>query len=121
MALLTGYSDDNKHVNWTAAPVSNKTLIWLNGFGWAWNVETVTRQSYEYVGMTSAAADTCSTAMVALWTVTLTNYYVDGNGQLASNTVDLCVADVRKVWVGGSMYKVTVDVNKVENTVSATA
>jgi len=102
MALLTGYSDDNKHVNWTAAPVSNKTLIWLNGFGWAWNVETVTRQSYEYV-------------------VTLTNYYVDGNGQLASNTVDLCVADVRKVWVGGSVYKVTVDVNKVENTVSATA
>lgn len=118
MALLTGYSSDNKVILSEPKPVTDKTLVWLNGYGFAWNAQTVTRQSFEYIGMTKAAADTCAGDMVTAWTVTMTDWYVEG-GTLKSATNSRLVADIRVVPMGGSMYKVTVDVNKVENTVSA--
>lgn len=118
MALLTGYSSTNKVVNSERKPVVNKTAVWLNGYGFAWNVETVERQSFEYVGMTKAAADTCAAAMVTEWTVTMTDYFVSG-GAISSTTAQRLVADIAVVPQGGLMYKVTVDVNKVSNAVTA--
>jgi len=119
MALLTGYSDDNKNVLSVSKPAVNKTLVWLNGYGRAWNTETVERQSYEYLGMTKAAADTCATAMASLWTVTMTDYFVTPAGALDSATSNRLVADIKVVPMGGLMYKTTIDVNKVSNTVEA--
>jgi hypothetical protein len=119
MGLLTGYSDTNKVILSESKPAVNKALIWLNGYGRAWNTETVERQSYEYVGMTKAAADTCAGAMVTLWTVTMTDYYVTPEGALDSATSNRLVADIKVIPMGGLMYKVTVDVNKVSNTVTA--
>jgi hypothetical protein len=119
MALLTGYSDTNKVILSESKPAVNKTLVWLNGYGHAWNTETVERQSYEYVGMTKAAADTCASAMVTLWTKTMTDYFVTEAGAIDSATSDRLVADIKVVPMGGLMYKVTVDVNKVSNTVQA--
>lgn len=119
MALLTGYSSTNKVVLNERKPVPNKTMVWINGYGFAWNVETVERQSFEYIGMTKAAADTCAAAMVTEWTVTMTDYYVDGNGALQFTTSNRLVADIAVVPMGGLMYKVTVDVNQVSNTVTA--
>lgn len=119
MALLTGYSSANKVVLTERKPVVNKTMIWLNGYGFAWNVETVERQSFEYVGMTKAAADTCADAMVTDWTVQMTDFYVDGSGNISSTTSNRLVADIAVILMGGLMYKVTVDVNKVSNNVTA--
>lgn len=119
MALLTGYSDTNKVIKIENKPAVVKTLVWLNGYGRAWNVETIERQSYEYVGMTKAAADTCASAMVTAWTVTMTDYYVDGAGAIQTATSNRLVADIAVEPQGGLMYKVTVDVNKVSNVVSA--
>lgn len=119
MALLTGYSSANKVVNSERKPVGNKTMIWLNGYGFAWNVETCERQSFEYVGMTKAAADSCAEAMVTDWTVIMTDYYVDGSGNLQYTTSSRLVADIAVVPQGGLMYKVTVDINKVSNVVTA--
>jgi hypothetical protein len=119
MALLTGYSSANKIVTVERKPAVVKTLIWLNGLGAAWNTETIERQSFEYIGMTKAAADTCATEMATAWTKTKTDYYVDGNGALQSATSDRLVADIAVVPQGGLMYKVTVDVNNVSNVVTA--
>jgi len=119
MALLTTYGSTNKVVLSERKPVVNKTMVWLNGYGFAWNVETVERQSFEYIGMTKAAADTCATDMVTAWTIEMTDYYVDGNGAIQSTATNRLVADVAVVLMGGAMYKVTVDVNKVSNTVTA--
>lgn len=121
MALLTTYGSTNKRITVENKPAVVKTLIWLNGYGRAWNVETIERQSYEYIGMTKAAADTCAADMVTLWTVTMTDYYVDGSGALQSTTSSRLVADIAVVPEGGTMYKVTVDVNKASNVVTALA
>jgi hypothetical protein len=119
MALLAGYTSATKVVLAEPKPVVNKTLIWLNGYGWAWNTETVTRESFEYIGMTKAAADTCAGDMVTAYTVTMTDYYVDGAGALQSSSSSRLVADIRVMPMGGHMYKVSVDVNKVANAVTA--
>jgi hypothetical protein len=119
MALLSTYSDDNKNVLTENKPIVLKTLVWLNGYGRAWNVETIERQSYEYIGMTKAAADTCAAAMVELWTILMTDSFVDEAGTIQTETAERLVADIAVVLQGGLMYKVTVDVNKVSNAVSA--
>lgn len=119
MALLSSYSDANKVILSENKPAVVKTLVWLNGYGRAWNVETIERQSYEYVGMTKAAADTCADEMVTLWTLTMTDYYVDAGGSIQTATSNRLVADIAVVPQGGLMYKVTIDVNKVSNVVSA--
>ncbi len=118
MALLTGYSSTNKVVLNERKPIVNKILVWLNGYGFAWAVETVERQSFEYVGMTKAAADSCAADMVTAWTVQMTDYYL-ANGAFTSTTSNRLVADIAVVLQGGGMYKVTVDVNKVSNTIGA--
>jgi hypothetical protein len=69
--------------------------------------------------MTKAAADSCATDMVTLWTVEMVDYYVDGNGNLQGTASNRPVADVSVNPMGGAMYKVTVDVNKVSLTVTA--
>jgi hypothetical protein len=119
MALLSTYSDDNKNVLTENKPIVLKTLVWLNGYGRAWNVETIERQSYEYIGMTKAAADTCAADMVEQWTIDMTDSFVDEAGTIQTETAERLVADIAVVLQGGLMYKVTVDVNKVSNAVSA--
>lgn len=119
MALLSTYSDDNKNVLTENKPIVLKTLVWLNGYGRAWNVETIERQSYEYIGMTKAAADTCAAAMVTQWTVEMTDAFVDDAGNIQEETAERLVADISVVPQGGLMYKVTVDVNKASNAVAA--
>lgn len=119
MALLSTYGADNKRITIEYKNAVIKTLVWLNGYGRAWNVETIERQSYEYVGMTKAAANTCATEMATLWTVTMTDYYVDEAGAIQTTTSNRLVAEIAVVPEGGTMYKVTVDVNKASNVVSA--
>jgi hypothetical protein len=119
MALISLYSADNKVVRNVRSDNVTRKLIWLRNYGWAWNVETVKREAYEYIGMTYAAAIDCQGHMVTEWTKTMTDCYIDQAGAIQTTTSNRLVADIAVEHTGGLMWKVTVDVNWVASTIEA--
>ena len=118
MALLTGYSSTNKVVKKVNSDNETRKLLWMP-LGLYWNIETVKRESFEYVGMTYAAAIDCQGHMVTDWTKTITDYYVDNAGSIQTTTTTRLVADIAVEHMGGLMWKVTVDVNWQYFTIAA--
>lgn len=85
-----------------------------------WFVETITTESFSYVGMTEAAATSCAAAMKTAYTENVVTATVDqSTGTISTTTKNICTADIRAIHVEGSMWQVDVDVNKVATTVEA--
>lgn len=110
MALLTTYTNANKVTLRAEYESQIRTLVWINGYGNAWQVETVTRESYEYVGLTAAAALTCQAALVSAYTVAR-NIPVLTDGDIAYEEENVLIAEVVASPMEGSMWKVSVDKN----------
>lgn len=110
MALLTTYGATNKVQLRLPCTVVLRLPIFIESYGTIWQVETIERESYEYVGLTKAAAATCADALTLEYTVSRNIPYIeDGEVIYASQTV--LVADIAAVPMGGGMWKVGVEKN----------
>ena len=128
MALLNTYGPGNKEVYELPVTVSIKTRVSImsisahTGIYTYDHLEEITRESYAYVGMTAAAAAVCAEAMVALYTKDVGLPIVDRvTGAVTYADVQMCVASVRAVHVGGRMYNVEVDRNEFSYTMTRIA
>lgn len=119
MALLTGYSDTNKELRQSAATRTVRTLASAYGV-WYWHVESITTESFSYVGMTKAAADACAAAMVTAYTKTKSIPSIQA-GEIVTTSVSQCVADIRAVRTEGNTWQVNVEVNEVDHSFSLAA
>lgn len=113
MALLTGYSDTNKELRQSAATRTVRTLASAYGV-WYWHVESITTESFSYVGMTKAAADACAAAMVTAYMKTKSIPSIQA-GEIVTTSVSQCVADIRAVRTEGNTWQVNVEVNEVDH------
>lgn len=125
MALLNTYGDENKVVYELPVTVSilTRVSIWsmtvYTGIFTYNHLEEITRESYAYVGMTAAAAAACAADMVALYTKNVGRPIVDRvSGAVTYEDVEMCVASVRAVHVGGRMYNVEIDRNETKYTMT---
>ena len=118
MALLTTYTDANKVVTSIKSDEVNKTMKWLNGYGNAWVVETVKRESFYYTGMDYATALACKAAMELAWTKDITDWTINDAGSLSDATSNKLVANIEVSNEGGNMWRCSVDVNWVTKTVT---
>lgn len=85
-----------------------------------WFVETITTESFSYVGMTEAAATSCAAAMVTAYTENVVTATVDqSTGTISTTTKSICTADIRAIHDLGLMWHVDVDINKVATAVEA--
>lgn len=116
MALLTTYTDDNKVVTSIRSDEVNKVRKWLNGYGNAWAVETVKRQSYYYTGMSYATAIACKVAMELEWTKSFEDWSISDAGVMTSAISTKLVANIEVSNEGGNMWRCSVDVNWVTKT-----
>lgn len=128
MALLTTHSDKNKIAMNTKGEWVEKELVFgywqqLSYVGGAivrtWDrMEKHTKrkvESFEYVGMTKEAAQTCASEMVTQYKKDIYAWEWDelnGRWQHKSGGFQN-MADVRCEWVAGDMWKVVVQVNQV--------
>lgn len=98
-----------------------KTLFYIPVVAtYYWFVETITTESFSYVGMTEAAATSCAAAMVTAYTENVVTATVDQtDGTISTTTKSICTADIRALHDMGLMWHVDVDVNKVATTVEA--
>jgi len=110
MALLASYSDANKVTLRAETVVKLRTLVFINGYGNAWQVETITRESYEYVGMDETTALACQAALIGTYTV-MRNIATLDAGEISYSPQEVQIADVSASPMGGRMWKVSVDVN----------
>ena len=120
MALFSSHSDANKQIielpvttETLRTPITVYTLIGENTMGNmpCWYIESFTRESFVYVGMTAAAAAACAADMVALYTKNVNVPVVNEDGSIMYESKSMVVADIRAVHVGGKMYQVEVNVN----------
>ena len=75
-----------------------------------WFVESITRESYSYVGMDAASAAICAAELIDLYTKTINYQTVEATtGSVKSEPKTMTVATVRAVHTGGAMYQVDVD------------
>ena len=125
MALLDTYGPDNKEVYELPVTVSILTRVSImsmtayTGIYTYDHLEQITRESYAYVGMTAEAAAACAADMVALYTKQVGKPIVDRvTGAVAYEQVEMCVASVRAVHVGGRMYNVEIDRNETSYTMT---
>ena len=125
MALLSTYGPGNKEVYELPVTVSISTIvrIWsmtaYTGVYTYEHLEQITRESYAYVGMTAEAAAKCAADMVALYTKNVGKPVVDNvTGAVTYEDVEMCVASVRAVHVGGRMYNVEIDRNETSYTMT---
>ena len=128
MALIGTYGDSNKQIHELETTVKTSTIVvmytviggnetdgWIFGNAPFSLIETITRESFSYVGMTSAAAAACAAAMIAAYTKNISKPVVNmGTGAITYSNEQLIVASVRPVHVGGGMYQVDVDRNEPE-------
>lgn len=128
MALLSTYGPGNKEVYELPVTVSISTRVSImsisahTGIYTYDHLEEITRESYAYVGMTAAAAAVCAEDMVALHTKNVGLPNVDRvTGAVTYADVEMCVASVRAVHVGGRMYNVEIDRNEVSYTMTMIA
>ena len=128
MALLDTYGPDNKEVYELPVTVSILTRVSImsmtayTGIYTYDHLEQITRESYAYVGMTAEAAAACAADMVALYTKQVGKPIVDRvTGAVAYEQVEMCVASVRAVHVGGRMYNVEIDRNETRYTMTMIA
>jgi len=122
MALLSTYGPGNKEVYELPVTVSISTTVYMwsitGGFAYD-HVEKITKESYAYVGMTAEAAAKCAADMVALYTKNVGKPVVDNvTGAVTYEDVEMCVASVRAVHVGGRMYNVEIDRNETSYTMT---
>lgn len=128
MALLTTHSDKNKIVMNTKGEWDEKELVFgywqqLSYVGGAivrtWDrMDKHTKrkvESFEYVGMTKKAAQTCANEMVTQYKKDIYAWEWDElNGKWRHKSGGFQnMADVRCEWVAGDMWKVVVQVNQV--------
>lgn len=108
-------NDSFKEVKQLSGTRTVKTAFFLPYFStYYWFIESITTESFSYVGMTEAAAALCVTAMVAAYTKNVTTATVDiTTGAISSTVANLCVADVRAYHMEGLMWRVDVDINEV--------
>jgi hypothetical protein len=75
-----------------------------------WFVESITRESYSYVGMDAASAAICAAELTDLYTKTVNYQTVEATtGEVKDESKTMTVATVRAVHTGGAMYQVDVD------------
>lgn len=113
MALFTSHSSANKVQDVLPATRSVQTPIHISGYEWVMQTETIYTESFRYVGMTKAAAETCVAAMIAAYTEVIMIPVIN-EGTIGYQAATVCVADVKGVHVGGNMWEVSVDVNRRE-------
>ena len=125
MALLDTYGPGNKEVYELPVTVSISTCVSImsisayTGIYTYEHLEQITRESYAYVGMTAEAAAACAADMVALYTKNVGKPIVDRvTGAVTYEDVEMCVASVRAVHVGGRMYNVEIDRNETSYTMT---
>jgi hypothetical protein len=128
MALLSTYGNENKEVYELPVTVSIKTRVSImsisahTGVFTYDHLEQITRESYAYVGMTAEAAAACAADMVAMYTKNVGLPIVDRvTGAVSYEQVEMCVASVRAVHVGGRMYNVEIDRNETSYTMTMIA
>jgi len=115
MALLTGYASTNKVQNQVSVTREIRTFFETIGYFW-WYVESITTESFSYVGMTKTAATTCQGDMITAYTKSKlipTVSIVDNQGDVTYTAVTELVADIRTVRDNCGWR---VDVNVNENT-----
>lgn len=110
MALLTTTTDANKVRLRAPFTVALRTMVWVNGFGSAWHVETITREAFEYVGLDEDTALAAVTTLVATYTVSR-NIPSIQDGEITYTATDVLTAEVVASPMGGRMWKVSVDRN----------
>lgn len=76
-----------------------------------WLEETITIQSYRYIGMTEATAELCEAAMVTAWTKTVNVKSVGPDGIVIGTDSTYCVADIESRPSGGLAWDTFVDVS----------
>ena len=93
------------------AEINGKPAYWP-----FWFVESITRESYSYVGMDAASAAICAAELIDLYTKTInyqtveaTSGYQDAALVVKDESKTMTVATVRAVHTGGAMYQVDVD------------
>lgn len=98
-----------------------KTLFYIPVVAtYYWFKETITTESFSYVGMTEAAATSCAAAMVTAYTENVVTATVDQtDGTISTTTKSICTADIRAIHDTGLMWHVDVDINKVATAVEA--
>jgi len=96
-----------------------KTLFYVPVIAtYYWLKETITTESFSYVGMTEAAATSCAAKMVTEYTQNVVTATVDqSTGTISTTMKNICTADIRALHDVGLMWHVDVDVNKVATTV----
>ena len=74
-----------------------------------WFVETITRESFSYVGMSAASAAACAAELIEEYTKII-RYPVINEGVIMNyENKNMTVATVRAVHTAGAMYQVDVD------------
>lgn len=122
MALLKTYGSENLVRNQLPSTRSVKTMFnasvlelvgeaYLYTIRPFWFVESITTESYSYVGMDEATARLCQAEEETKWTKQVTLIGLSDAGLQIGNTVNNQVADVRAVPMGGLMWRVDVDVS----------
>lgn len=74
-----------------------------------WFVETITRESFSYVGMSKASAAACAAELIATYTKSILYPVVHKNGHVTYEPKNMTVATVRASHTAGAMYQVDVD------------
>jgi len=98
MALLTTHGPTTKVQHQISIARANRTLFYC----WElyWYVETITTESFSYVGMTAQAAATCQAAMVAAYTkskIIPSVSIVNNQGTVTYSAITELVADIRTI------------------------
>lgn len=121
MGLVTAYSDANKERHQLEATVTVRSVFYVPAIAtYYWYVETITTDSFSYVGMTEAAAANCVTAMKSTYTKNVVTAVVNQQtGEVSTTTKNMCVADIKAVPEGGLMWRVDVDVREVATSIES--
>jgi hypothetical protein len=132
MALRSTYSEANKQIIElpTTTKIGTVVIMYTVTGGTEGNytfgnapflyVESITRESYSYVGMTAAAAATCAEALIATYTKNVSVPIINAStGAVTYENKSLIVASVRARHTGCGMFQVDVERNEPEYTLVA--
>lgn len=115
MALLNEHSDFNKVHDVLPATRRVRTQVRISETAIVIQDEVIDTESFRFTGMTKTAAAACQAAMIELYTE-LVSRPVVANGAIAYTSGFECVANIKASRVGGRMWEVSVELNRITAT-----
>lgn len=104
------YTSAPKVITRGGAKIILNTWVQIDVMSGAWRVETIERESYEYRGLTKAAAISGTTALQEEYTVLRLIPFLK-DGIFGYEWKDVLIAEVSYAPSGGGLWQINVEVN----------